>query len=96
MLFHDVSKKPHDPGGSDTNNSENHGNWGCRHRLRKGRSSPEPSNTGRNLRHGSEARDSQIPGSTRVSWERTQKEKKSSKNPVPKEKRADEGDDVGE
>lgn len=48
MLFHGVSKKHMHPSGSDTNNSENHGNWGCRCKLRIGRGSLKPIVIGRN------------------------------------------------
>lgn len=65
--------------GSDTDNFGNHSNWGCRHRLRKGRGSLKPSVTGRNIRHGSEARERQTPRSGRVSCEMTQKEKRAIK-----------------
>lgn len=54
-------QKTHDPSGSDTNNSENHGNWGCRHKLRKSRGRLKSSVPGRNLKHKSEARENQIP-----------------------------------
>lgn len=86
MLFHDVSKEPPDPGGSDENNSENYINWGYRHRLRKGRSNPEASCHTQKPKAPIRGKREPNPRECWVSWERTQMEKKSSKNPVPKEK----------